>query len=144
MKIFENNRIRVWDRGLDPCGPNGLFTGGCTGWHRHEYDYVVVPLFDGVLEIDLGNGERVTAPMQNGVPYFRELGVEHDVINGNDFECAFVEVEPEYGAQARVRQGGARLATPHPRHPDPAQYLGEFFSTHRLRGGGRIRAVRAW
>ena len=56
--------------------------------------YSLIP-FDanGVLEIDLGSGERVTAPMQNGVPYYRELGVEHDVINGNDFECAFVEVE---------------------------------------------------
>ena len=24
---------------------------------------------------------------------FRKAGVEHDVINGNDFECAFIEVE---------------------------------------------------
>jgi len=31
--------------------------------------------------------------MQNGAPYFREIGVAHDVINGNDFACAFVEVE---------------------------------------------------
>jgi len=30
--------------------------------------------------------------MKNGVPYFREVGVEHDVLNGEDFECAFVEV----------------------------------------------------
>jgi hypothetical protein len=27
------------------------------------------------------------------VPYFREVGVEHDVINGNNFECAFIEIE---------------------------------------------------
>lgn len=64
-----------------------------TGWHRHAYDYVVIPLFDGVLEIDLGGGEKIEAQMQNGVPYFREIGVEHDVFNGNDFECAFIEVE---------------------------------------------------
>ena len=67
--------------------------GGNTGWHRHEYDYVVVPLFDGNLEIDNGDGKIITAAMQSGVPYFRELGAEHDVINGNDFECAFVEIE---------------------------------------------------
>ncbi|KRS15603.1 cupin domain-containing protein [Roseovarius indicus] len=84
--MIDNARVRVTEWRFAKPGDN-------TGWHRHEYDYVVVPLFDGVLEIDLGNGERVTAPMQNGVPYFRELGVEHDVINGNDFECAFVEVE---------------------------------------------------
>lgn len=84
--MIDNARVRVTEWRFAKPGDN-------TGWHRHEYDYVVVPLFDGVLEIDLGNGERVTAPMRNGVPYYRELGVEHDVINGNDFECAFVEVE---------------------------------------------------
>lgn len=67
--------------------------GASTGWHRHEYDYVVVPLFDGVLDIDLGGGEIVSAQLQHGVPYFREIGVEHNVINANDFECAFIEVE---------------------------------------------------
>ncbi|MCG3266682.1 cupin domain-containing protein [Yoonia sp. I 8.24] len=83
---IENERVRVTEWRFKMRGDN-------TGWHCHEYDYVVIPLFDGVLEIDLGQGERVTAQMQNGVPYFREIGVEHDVINGNDFECAFVEVE---------------------------------------------------
>ena len=84
--MIDNDRVRVTEWRFARRGDN-------TGWHRHAFDYIVVPLFDGVLEIDLGNGERGTAPMQNGVPYFRELGVEHDVINGNDFECAFVEVE---------------------------------------------------
>jgi hypothetical protein len=28
-----------------------------------------------------------------GVSYFREAGVEHDVINANGFEFVFVEVE---------------------------------------------------
>lgn len=83
---IDNDRVRVTEWRFKARGDN-------TGWHRHAYDYVVVPLFDGVLEIDLGQGERVTAQMQNGVPYYRALGVEHDVINGNDFECAFVEVE---------------------------------------------------
>lgn len=84
--MIENDRVRVTEWRFRKRGDN-------TGWHRHAYDYVVIPLFDGILEIDLGKGERVEAQMQNGVPYFREIGVEHDVINGNDFECAFVEVE---------------------------------------------------
>lgn len=84
--MIENERVKVTQWRFAARGDN-------TGWHRHAYDYVVIPLFDGVLEIDLGEGERVTAQMQNGVPYYRELGVSHDVINGNDFECAFVEVE---------------------------------------------------
>lgn len=84
--FIDNDRTRVTEWRFKQKGDN-------TGWHRHEYDYVVVPLFDGVLEIDLPDGTRTTAQLQNGVPYFREVGVEHDVINGNDFECAFVEVE---------------------------------------------------
>jgi len=54
---------------------------------------VVVPLFDGILEIDNPDGSRTRAELKNGNPYFRKLGVRHDVINGNDFECAFVEIE---------------------------------------------------
>jgi hypothetical protein len=86
-KIYiENETTRVTEWRFAKRGDN-------TGWHRHEYDYVVVPLFDGVLEIDTGDGKITKATMQSGVPYFRNLGVEHDVINGNDFECAFVEIE---------------------------------------------------
>ena len=84
--FIDNNRTRVTEWRFKSRGDN-------TGWHRHEYDYVVVPLFDGFLEIDTGTGEPVRVEMKSGVPYFRELGVEHDVINGNDFECKFVEVE---------------------------------------------------
>ncbi|SHF05406.1 hypothetical protein SAMN05444273_103554 [Litoreibacter ascidiaceicola] len=83
---IENARTRVTEWRFKKCGDN-------TGWHRHDYDYVVVPLFDGALEIRLPDGEVITAPMQNGVPYFRELGMEHDVLSANDFECAFIEIE---------------------------------------------------
>jgi hypothetical protein len=52
-----------------------------------------VPLFDGILQIRLPGGEAVTAELKTGVPYYRDLGANHDVINGNDFECAFIEIE---------------------------------------------------
>mgnify|MGYP001797555931 CR=1 FL=1 len=84
--LIENNRVRVTEWRFATRGDN-------TGWHRHEYDYVVVPQFTGQLEINLGNGEKTIADMTAGVPYYREIGVEHDVINGNDCECAFVEIE---------------------------------------------------
>lgn len=84
--LIDNIRVRVTEWRFDARGDN-------TGWHRHEYDYVVVPQFTGYLEIDLGNGERTVAEMTAGVPYFREIGVEHDVINANDFECSFIEIE---------------------------------------------------
>lgn len=84
--MIENDRVRVTEWRFRKKGDN-------TGWHRHHHDYVIVPLFDGNLEIETGQKEHMVAPMRNGVPYFRETGVEHDVINGNDFECAFIEVE---------------------------------------------------
>lgn len=84
--FIENQRTRVTEWRFKRKGDN-------TGWHRHKYDYVIVPLFDGVLKIDSGEDEPVAVSMSNGVPYFRESGVEHDVINGNEFECAFVEIE---------------------------------------------------
>ncbi|MEM6489368.1 MAG: cupin domain-containing protein [Pseudomonadota bacterium] len=84
--MIENARTRVTEWRFAGRGDN-------TGWHRHAHDYVVVPLFDGTLEIEGPEGTRTVASLQHGVPYYRDLGVEHDVINGNDFPCAFIEIE---------------------------------------------------
>lgn len=66
--------------------------GGHTGWHRHMHDYIVVPITTGDLAI--WNGTQETrAPLAAGVSYGRAAGVEHDVINPNDFEFVFVEIE---------------------------------------------------
>jgi hypothetical protein len=67
--------------------------GDDTGWHKHGFDYVVVPMRDGVLEIAGAHGKMTKAELKKGTPYFREAGVEHNVINGNDFEFVFVEIE---------------------------------------------------
>lgn len=83
--FIENERTRVTEWRFP--------VGSHTGWHVHEFDYVVVPLFDGFLDIKLPGGEATRAELKHGVPYFREKGVEHDVFNGNDFECAFMETE---------------------------------------------------
>lgn len=78
--------------------------GDATGWHRHEYDYVVVPVQDGFLELVDAEGNVTRAELKRGVPYFRQAGVEHDVLNGNDFEFAFIETEflepPDAGSTA--------------------------------------------
>ncbi len=66
--------------------------GANTGWHRHGHDYVVVPMLDGRLKLITGDGESF-AELKKNVPYFREAGVEHDVINANDFEYVFIEIE---------------------------------------------------
>lgn len=82
--FIDNERVRVTEWRFAP--------GAATGWHRHEMDYVVVPMMDGRLRLVEEAGERV-AELKRGVPYFREVGVEHDVVNANDFEFAFIEIE---------------------------------------------------
>tara|TARA_Y100000588_G_C13397015_1_gene561602 strand:+ start:223 stop:516 length:294 start_codon:yes stop_codon:yes gene_type:complete len=80
----DNDRLRVTEWCFGP--------GAATGWHRHKYDYVVVPMTSGKLLLREPEGER-QAELMVGVSYSREAGVEHDVINANDFEFTFIEVE---------------------------------------------------
>jgi beta-alanine degradation protein BauB len=47
---------------------------------------------DGRVKLLTKDGESF-ADMKKGVPYFRSEGVEHDVINANDGEYAFIELE---------------------------------------------------
>ncbi len=67
--------------------------GAETGWHRHEHDYVVVPLTDGELLLELPGGDTMRAELKQGIPYARKIGVEHNVINAGEEELRFLEVE---------------------------------------------------
>ena len=83
-RLIENDRVIVTEYRFAP--------DANTGWHRHAYDYVVVPLMDGRLKLVTAQGESY-AEMKTGVPYFRNKGVEHDVVNATPGEYAFIEVE---------------------------------------------------
>ena len=80
----ENDRVIVTEWRFPP--------GGHTGWHRHNHDYVVVPVTTGELHIFDGK-TTVPAPLRAGVSYARQIGVEHDVINANETEFVFIEIE---------------------------------------------------
>jgi len=67
--------------------------GAETGWHRHGHDYVVVPLLDGTLLLEEPGGTSRTAELRAHQPYARRAGVEHNVVNANAYEFAFLEVE---------------------------------------------------
>ena len=82
---IDNPRTRVTEWRFAP--------GAATGWHRHEYDYVVVPMTTGTLRLIDSAGAATSAELVAGVSYFREAGVEHDVINASEGEFVFVEVE---------------------------------------------------
>ena len=81
----DNARARVTEWRFAP--------GAATGCHRHEYDYVIVPMTTGTLKLVGPDGEEHLAELVTGQPYFREAGVEHDVINANDHEFIFIETE---------------------------------------------------
>ena len=66
--------------------------GAETGWHRHGLDYIVVPMTTGRLLAETVEGD-VTTDLTAGVSYARPMGVEHNVVNINDFDFVFVEIE---------------------------------------------------
>ena len=66
--------------------------GAETGHHVHAHDYVVVPLTTGVLRLDEPLGFREVR-LEAGASYSRQAGVAHNVINANDYEFRFVEIE---------------------------------------------------
>lgn len=81
---IDNDRVAVTEWRFAP--------GAETGWHRHEHDYVVVPLMNGKLTLKDKAGDGV-GELFSGKSYFREAGVEHNVINAGDGEFAFVEIQ---------------------------------------------------
>ena len=83
--FIDNERSRVTEWRFAP--------GAATGWHRHEYDYVILPLHTGQLKIVTKDAADSIEELVAGVPYYCELGSEHDVISPNSDEFAFIEVE---------------------------------------------------
>jgi quercetin dioxygenase-like cupin family protein len=83
-KQVENDRFMVTEWRFAP--------GAHTGWHRHEHDYVVVPMTSGPLLMETAAGTQI-ADLVAGSAYGRQIGVEHDVINDNPFEFVFIEIE---------------------------------------------------
>ena len=81
---IDNERVIVTEYRFAP--------GAETGDHVHAHDYVVVPLTSGILRLEEATGVR-EASLQAGVSYARPAGVAHNVINANDYEFRFVEIE---------------------------------------------------
>ena len=81
---IDNDRVRVTEWRFAP--------GSATGYHRHGHDYVVVPMTTGKLLLKERGGDRVVE-LVAGQSYARSAGVEHDVVNTNDYGFVFIEVE---------------------------------------------------
>ena len=81
---IENDRVIVTEWKFAP--------GAETTWHTHQYDYVVVPQTTGKLLIESESGEFVSE-LTVGQSYSRDKGMTHNVVNDNDYEFTFVEIE---------------------------------------------------
>ena len=81
---IENDWARVTEWRFAP--------GAETGYHVHQYDYIVVPMTSGLLRLEDRTGSR-EVKLTEGVSYAREKGVSHNVVNANTFEFRFLEIE---------------------------------------------------
>ena len=81
----DNDRVRVttWT----------FQDGEATGHHRHEFDYIVVPITGGRFVVTDNDGCTRELTQQPGSPYLGVAGTEHDVTNQSGRAAIFVEVE---------------------------------------------------
>lgn len=83
--ISDDDRTRVTRFDFAP--------GSETGWHVHEYDYVIVALTDCSMKMrEPGDVEKETL-IPAGTVYRRDKGIEHNVINAGASQMSFVEIE---------------------------------------------------
>ena len=80
----ERVRITIWTFGAD---------GAAIGFHRHEFDYVVVPITGGTFNVTDADGSVRQLEQVAGVPYVGSAGTYHDVVNAAGRAAVFVEIE---------------------------------------------------
>jgi hypothetical protein len=81
----ENDRVRVttWT----------FRDGDDTGYHRHEFDYIVVPITGGRFVITESDGSTRDMEQAAAGPYLGRAGTEHNVTNCSGTAASFVEIE---------------------------------------------------
>ena len=64
-----------------------------TGWHIHEYDYVITAITDCFMRLQHPDGTETESEVAAGNAYIRDAGVHHNVINISDKKMSFIEIE---------------------------------------------------
>jgi quercetin dioxygenase-like cupin family protein len=81
--------------------------GDATGWHVHEYHYVIVPVTGGTFEVTAPDGGKHELTQQAGAPYLGQAGTEHDVANVGAPSAVFVEIVVPTAQQLPLVSGQA-------------------------------------
>jgi beta-alanine degradation protein BauB len=84
-RTVDDDRVRVTTLTFDD--------GDETGEHRHEYDYLVVPVTGGTFTVVERDGSTRELAQEAGVPYLGRAGTEHNVLNASGRVATFVEIE---------------------------------------------------
>ncbi|MED5813890.1 cupin [Mycolicibacterium sp. 050232] len=83
---LENDWFRVTKWTIEP--------GGAIPMHRHDREYVVVPLVTDTMHVVTADGIEIVSELVAGQSYSRAAGSEHTVENRGDLKTiVFVEVE---------------------------------------------------
>ena len=83
---LENEHFRVTQWTIEP--------GGVIPMHRHDFEYVVIPLVTDTMHVKNSDGTEIEAALVHGVSYTRPAGSEHEVSNPHSAnDIVFVEVE---------------------------------------------------
>lgn len=83
---LENEFFRVTEWTIQP--------GGVIPMHRHDYEYVVVPMVSDTMHVLQADGGVIIAKLIAGESYTRPAGSEHQVENRvSGSAIVFVEIE---------------------------------------------------
>ena len=82
---INNKKVRVTKYSFKP--------GQETGMHKHLYDYIVTPLTNGHLLLIDKEGNESEYILRASHSYFRNAGIEHNVINKGNKNLIFIETE---------------------------------------------------
>lgn len=83
---IDNEHFRVTQWTIEP--------GGSIPMHRHEHEYVVVPLVNAHMHVENSDGSELVAELTVGASYTRPSGAEHAISNRESKEnIVFVEIE---------------------------------------------------
>ena len=85
VSLIDNDQVRVTRFDFNP--------GAQTGWHRHEYDYVITAVTDLGMLLEEPGGNAREVDISAGQAYHRKAGVEHNVINRGSENMSFIEIE---------------------------------------------------
>tara|TARA_Y100000766_G_scaffold225726_1_gene198510 strand:+ start:142 stop:444 length:303 start_codon:yes stop_codon:yes gene_type:complete len=83
--LVENQKVRVTRFDFEPNQE--------TGWHIHEYDYVITAITDCSMMLQHPDGTETESEVAAGNAYIRDAGVHHNVINVSDEKMSFIEIE---------------------------------------------------